>query len=72
LGVAERKTNPRPRVIQSHRPLLRYLCQKINLDKTWTIVLSLPVGQARTNLERIHQSNAQLGLNMRKTLMEMV
>jgi hypothetical protein len=43
-----------------------------NLDKTWTIVLSLPVGQARTNLERIHQSNAQLGLNMRKTLMEMV
>ena len=29
-----------------------------NLDKTWTIVLSLPVGQARTNLERIHQSNA--------------
>jgi hypothetical protein len=43
-----------------------------NLDKTWTIVLSLPVGQARTNLERIHQSNAQLGLNMKKTLMEMV
>jgi hypothetical protein len=43
-----------------------------NLDKTWTIVLSLPVGQTRTNLECIHQSNAQLGLNMRKTLMEMV
>ena len=43
-----------------------------NLDKTWTIVLSLPVGQARTNLERILQSYAQLGLNMRKTLMEMV
>jgi hypothetical protein len=37
-----------------------------NLDKTWTIILSLPVGQARTNLERIHQSNAQLGLNMNK------
>jgi hypothetical protein len=43
-----------------------------NLDKTWAIVLSLPVGQARTNLERIHQSNAQLVLNMKKTLMEMV
>ena len=43
-----------------------------NLDKTWAIVLSLPVGQARTILERIHQSNAQLGLNMKKTLMEMV
>jgi hypothetical protein len=43
-----------------------------NFDKTWTIVLSLPVGQARTNLELIHQSNAQLGLNMKKTLMEMV
>ena len=43
-----------------------------NLDKTWTIILSLPAGQARTNLELIHQSNAQLGLSMRKTLMEMV
>jgi len=43
-----------------------------NLDKTWTIILSLPVGQARTNLELIHQSNAQLALSMRKTLMEMV
>jgi hypothetical protein len=43
-----------------------------NLDKTWATVLSLPVGQARTILERIHQSNAQLGLNMKKTLMEMV
>jgi hypothetical protein len=29
-SVAVRKaTNPQPRVIQSHRPLLRYLCQKI-------------------------------------------
>jgi hypothetical protein len=43
-----------------------------NLDKTWATVLSLPVGQARTILERIHQSKAQLGLNMKKTLMEMV
>ena len=43
-----------------------------NLDKTWIIILSMPVGQARTILERIHQSNAQLGLNMKKTLMEMV
>ena len=43
-----------------------------NLDKTWATVLSLPVGRARTILERIHQSNAQLGLNMKKTLMEMV
>jgi hypothetical protein len=43
-----------------------------NLDKTWATVLSLPVGQARTILERIHQSNALLGLNMKKTLMEMV
>jgi hypothetical protein len=43
-----------------------------NLDKTWATVLSLPVGQAKTILERIHQSNAQLGLNMKKTLMEMV
>ena len=43
-----------------------------NLDKTWATVLSLPVGQARTILERIHQSNVQLGLNMKKTLMEMV
>jgi hypothetical protein len=43
-----------------------------NLDQTWATVLSLPVGQASTILERIHQSNAQLGLNMKKTLMEMV
>ncbi len=43
-----------------------------NLDKTWTIVLSLPIGKVRTDLEFVHQSNAQLGLNMRKTLMEMV
>ena len=43
-----------------------------NLDKTWTIALSLPVGKARTDLELLHQSNAQLSLNMRKTLMEMV
>lgn len=43
-----------------------------NLDKTWAIVLSLPVGQVRTNFEHIHQSNAQLVLNMKKTLMEMV
>jgi hypothetical protein len=43
-----------------------------NLNKTWATVLSLPVGQASTILERIHQSNAQLGLNMKKTLMEMV
>jgi hypothetical protein len=26
-----------------------------NLDKTWTIALSLPVGKARTDLELIHQ-----------------
>jgi hypothetical protein len=43
-----------------------------NLDKTWTIALSLPVGKTRTELERIHQSCGQLGLNMRRTLMEMV
>jgi hypothetical protein len=43
-----------------------------NLDKTWTIVLSLPIGKARTDLELVHQSNVQSGLNMRKTLMEMV
>ncbi len=43
-----------------------------NLDKTWTIVLSLPIGKVRTDLELLHQSNAQLGLNMRRTLMEMV
>jgi hypothetical protein len=43
-----------------------------NLDKTWAIVLSLPIGKTRTSLELLHQSNAQLGLNMRKTLMEMV
>jgi hypothetical protein len=65
-------------VIQSHRPHLRGIYARksgklhSNLDKTWTIILSLPVGQARTNLELIHQSNAQLGLSMRKTLMEMV
>jgi len=41
-----------------------------NLDKTWTIALSLP--EARMDLELVHQSCAQLGLNMRKTLMEMV
>jgi len=62
---------------ENHEVLLQSLLDDLtalhgNLDKTWTIVLSLPVGQARTNLERIHQSNAQLGLNMRKTLMEMV
>jgi hypothetical protein len=39
-----------------------------NLDKTWAIMLSLPIGKARTSLELIHQSNAQLGLNMRKTM----
>jgi hypothetical protein len=43
-----------------------------NLDKTWTIALSLPVGKTRTDLELIHQSCAQLGLNMRRKLMEMV
>jgi hypothetical protein len=43
-----------------------------NLDKTWAIVLALPIGKVRTNLELIHQSSAQLGLNMRRTLMEMV
>ncbi len=43
-----------------------------NLDKTWTIVLSLPMGNARTNLELIHQSTVQLSLNMKKTLMEMI
>jgi hypothetical protein len=43
-----------------------------NLDKTWTIVLTLPIGKTRTNLELIHQSNVQLGINMKKTLMEMV
>jgi len=42
-----------------------------NLDKTWAIVLSLPIGNARTNLELIHQSNVQLGLNMKKTLREL-
>jgi hypothetical protein len=43
-----------------------------NLDKTWAIVLTLPIGKARTNLELIHQSSSQLVLNMKKTLMEMV
>jgi hypothetical protein len=43
-----------------------------NLDKTWAIVLRLPIGKARTNLELIHQSSSQLILNMKKTLMEMV
>jgi hypothetical protein len=43
-----------------------------NLEKTWTIALSLPVEKTRTDLELIHQSCAQLGLSMRRTLMEMV
>jgi hypothetical protein len=43
-----------------------------NLDKTWTIVLTLPIGASRTNLELTHQSSSQLVLNMKKTLMEMV
>ena len=43
-----------------------------NLDKTWTIVLTLPIGTSRTSLELIHQSSSQLVLNMKKTLMEMV
>jgi hypothetical protein len=43
-----------------------------NLSKTWAIVLSLPIGKAKTNLELIHQSSVKLGLNMKKTLMEMV
>ena len=43
-----------------------------NLDKAWTIALSLPVGKTRMDLELIHQSCAQLGLNIRRTLMEMV
>jgi hypothetical protein len=30
-----------------------------NLDKTWTIVLSPPVGKAITDLELVHQSCAQ-------------
>ncbi len=42
-----------------------------NLEKTWTIALSL-VGKTRTDLELIHQNCAQLGLNMRRTLMEMI
>ena len=42
------------------------------LDKTWAIVLSLPIEKARTNLELIHQISVELGLNMKKTLMEMV
>ncbi len=37
-----------------------------NLDKAWTIVLSLPTGKARTNLEIIHQSTAQLSLKRKK------
>jgi hypothetical protein len=43
-----------------------------NLDKTWAIVQLLPIGRARTNLELIHQSTMQLGLNMKKTLMELI
>ena len=43
-----------------------------NIDKTWTIVLSLPIGKARTDLELIHQSTAQLSLNMKKTLTKMM
>jgi hypothetical protein len=43
-----------------------------NLEKTWTIALSLPVGKTRTDLEPIHQSCLQLGLNMRRTLMGMI
>jgi hypothetical protein len=43
-----------------------------NLNKTWTIVLSLPMGNARTNLELTHQSTLRLSLNMKKTLMEMI
>jgi hypothetical protein len=43
-----------------------------NLDKTWTIVLTLPIGKARANLELIHQSSVQLGINMKNTLMEMM
>jgi hypothetical protein len=43
-----------------------------NLDKTWTIVLSLPTGKARTSLELIHQSTAQLSMKMNKTLLEMM
>ena len=43
-----------------------------NLSKTWAIVLSLPIGKARTNLELTHQISVELGLNMKKTLMEMV
>ena len=30
------------------------------LDKTWAIVLSLPIEKARTNLELIHQISVEL------------
>jgi hypothetical protein len=43
-----------------------------DLDKTWTMVLTLPIGKARTNLELIQQSNVKSGINMKKILMEMV
>jgi hypothetical protein len=39
-----------------------------NLDKTWAIVQSLPIGRARSNLELIHQGSMQL----KKTLMELM
>jgi hypothetical protein len=56
-----------------HQSLLADLTAlRDNIDKTWAIVLSLPIGKARTNLELIHQSTAQLSLNMKKTLMEMI
>jgi hypothetical protein len=31
-----------------------------NLSKTWAIVLSLPIGKAKTNLELIHQSKCEI------------
>jgi hypothetical protein len=42
------------------------------LDTIWAIAQTLPSGPAKSQLEKTHESVAQLSLNMKRTLMEMV
>jgi hypothetical protein len=37
-------------------------------DHIWTITQELPLGDLRTSLELVHQSSAQVTLNLQKTL----
>jgi hypothetical protein len=42
-----------------------------NNDALWEIAQRLPLGDLKTSLEFVHQSSAQVTVNLKKTLMEM-